>query len=633
MILVDNVNVLRQANAVLLDNTRKLEEIIEGSPVKYELARNGMPNISVLQDGHKVYLHSQYDPVNEATRFIDQFSEYDVAQFDHVFFYGIGMGYHVELFLKRFPNVPYTLYEPSPESFYHYLSVKKLEELPLKQLKQIYVEFTVEFLDHHLDEFIGKNKEKVLFVVPPSYERIFPEKYKKFMTTFKTMVENKRSSLHVNLSFEKRWTLNSLITLEYSIQSPNALNKGAYFAGKPALLVAAGPSLSEEIDHLREIKAKGLAYIFAVGSSIKALLANGIYPDAVCAYDPQENTVETYEQIIRENITEIPLIYGSSVGFETVQEYPGPKLHVLLNQDSAAPIYLRKRDGQPLDIVSDAPSIAVVALELLYRLGANPIVLVGQNFAYKNDQFYAEGISYQTATQNRPTAISEAEKAQTIQVEDVDGGMVSTTTGFNRMKIQMEAYTSQFRDREILNTTQGGAKIANTVFVPLAQLLQDRLHERVVDADWFKGTVDGEYDMEYNSEQCKFMEGELKEFSDRLKKLAYLLQDMQRFEQQKNEKRLSSLFTAFDKEFKKMQKNKILDAILAPMNRVQYDLLAKETARFRFEPSLYAKAKKLIDSFGPFLHQCEMDFDMVQPIFDVIHRNIRPKQLPAMTIQ
>lgn len=60
------------------------------------------------------------------------------------------------------------------------------------------------------------------------------------------------------------------------------------FEGKPAIIVAAGPSLSEEFEHLKFIKENGLAYIFSVGSAINALIEHGIYPDAACTYDPKE---------------------------------------------------------------------------------------------------------------------------------------------------------------------------------------------------------------------------------------------------------------------------------------------------------------------------------------------------------
>ncbi|CAN7157888.1 motility associated factor glycosyltransferase family protein [Paenibacillus sp. LjRoot56] len=627
MILIDNVQFLRQRYAQLWGNVSQLDKVISNMPYEVSTTKSGLSNLQVTKEGKAQYIHSQYDPFKEAERFIDQFLPDEVEEFEHIFFYGVGMGYHIEQFMERYPDRNFSLYEPDAFLFYHYLSQRNLDVLPLHRLKNIFVEFTPEFLHHSLNEFVNGAKERVMLVVLPSYERIYKEQYERFTTEFRNMVLNKRSSLQVNIAFEKRWTINSIANLPYLMESANIIqSKKSYFHNKPVLLVSAGPSLQEEIEHIRHVKEQGLAYIFAVGSSIKALLAQGIYPDAVCSYDPQHNTVETYYQIIEEKIESIPLIYGTSVGFETVHNYPGPKLHMVTSQDKVAPLYISNKDKKELEYVEDAPSIAVVTLELLHKLGASPIILVGQNFAYKNNQFYASGIDYQTPSQQRPTDLSEQEIKNAIMVDGVDGSPVYTSIGFNSMRLQMESYTAKFAGREIINTTQGGAKIANTTFASLQQLVEERLTQTVVESDWYQTQKeDVGYDLIHMLEQCKVIEVEQNQLLDRLQRMGQLLHEMKQLLEHKNEQQLVKVYPVFDKEFKKMKKNKIFDAILLPMNRVEHEILGRNIAEIRFEPNVLLKTKKIIDMFGHFLFRCQQEVTILQPVIQESHEKMKKK--------
>ncbi len=101
-------------------------------------------------------------------------------------------------------------------------------------------------------------------------------------------------------------------------------------------------------------------------------------------------------------------------------------------------------------MVYDAPTIAVVTLQLLYELGFNRIILVGQNLAYRGKKRHSEGIDY-----SRDLTDKEVEKG--IYVKDVYGEDILTNLGFNSMRQQMEAYIKAFPNLKVINTTKGGA--------------------------------------------------------------------------------------------------------------------------------------------------------------------------------
>lgn len=618
MILVDNINFLRQNYRDIRELLNVAEEKIDNQSIEVISTRSGLPTIQVSTENRVQLIHSKYDPVREAEKFVEQFAD-KIQHYDHVFFYGVGLGYHVEAFLRKYPNLSYTLYEPNPYVFYHYVSQKKLSILPLSKLKHIHVEKNELDMKQFLQQFSEQLNEKVLLVSLPSYEKIFKQQYEKFFTTFKEVISDKKSGFHTNLAFEKRWTINSIINLPTTIQTPNILHDidKDKFKGKPAIIVSAGPSLAEEIENLRYIKENGLAYIFSVGSAINALIEYGIYPDAACTYDPTPKNQIVFEKMVTQGIDSIPLIYGTSVGFETLKKYLGPKIHMITSQDTVSPYYLNYENDIVIDKVNDAPSIAVVTLQLLYKLGCNPIILVGQNLAYKDKKLYSKGIEYTHIS----STINENELKSGFKVESVDGGQVLTNEGFNRMRMQMEMYIKAFDDTTFINTTIGGAKIQGTIFEPLEQVIIERLKNKSVESDWYH-SLQPSYSIEKVSQKQKKMDVYLAEFQLLIERLSKSLVKLENLINAKLEKEFDRLYNKIDKEFKKFTNNEFYKVFIAPMVRVQFELAAKNIQSVRFEKDAVKKANEIKNTFAKFIYDCKKDVQIIIPLYEQMKNEI-----------
>ncbi|MTI84036.1 MAG: motility associated factor glycosyltransferase family protein [Firmicutes bacterium] len=623
MTLVGNINLLNRIQPKLWDNIKKVEECPALNTVNLIETKAKVPSLTIDRDGHSYVIHSKYDPVKEAERFVERFKESEVGEFKHIFFYGLGLGYHVECFFKKFPKVNFTLYEPSPFVFYNYICNRPLKELPIKHLNNIFVEQNPSDIQRFATQFLSNVTDKVLFVVLPSYEHVFSEEYSLFSKHFVESVKSKRSSLHTNLGYQKRWVINSLLNLPEVINSPNILDE-AYkekFKGKPCLLVAAGPSLEEEIENVLYIKENNLAYIFSVGSANKALLNNNIYPDAVLAYDPKETNLLVFEKIINQEIDSIPLIFGSSVAFELLTKYPGPKIHMITSQDSTAPYLLCRKDGTPIRKVSDAPSIAVLGLNILLELQCNPIILVGQNLAYKDNQHFARGISYK----HRPTEVTEQDKKNFVEVEDVYGKPVFSKHGWVMARKQMELYikTAFNKDSKIqvINTTEGGAKIEGTTFIELSRVINSELTCHI-DPGWHQCKAQNIYDSSHISEKLTFMESELKDLPGVIEQLYDILRQLHRQAQQNSTQELNKVFSKLDKGNKKLEKNRVYKLFLKPMNRVQYEILARNITHVKFDKNLINKTDIIIREFGKYLTACQKDLVVVNKVFHQVQKSI-----------
>src|SRR5688572_11282878 len=80
------------------------------------------------------------------------------------------------------------------------------------------------------------------------------------------------------------WVRNSLRNMRFMVERPSIETLSQKFAKKPCVIVSAGPSLSRNIEGLRELKGRGL--LRAGNSTVAPMKAAGIEPDLVIVADP-----------------------------------------------------------------------------------------------------------------------------------------------------------------------------------------------------------------------------------------------------------------------------------------------------------------------------------------------------------
>lgn len=526
--------------------------------------KKGHPTIQVEIDGNIQLIHSKYDPIREANLLLDHSLE-QIEETEHIFFYGIGLGYHVIQFAERFPEKLISIYEPNAQVNAlrnKYAVETKFNTLPIRD---VIVETEKEIGRQALQKFANELTHKVTLIIHPVYERLFPKETQQFVKDFKEFVVERKLNIDTGIVFGSRWTTNAIMNLIDTLQTPNfILDYKEEFRDKPVVLVAAGPSLSEEIENLKKIKEKGLAYIFAVGSANKELIAKNIKPDAVFSYDPQQHNFRVFEPILEGKYEDIPLVYGTSVGNETVSYWPGPKMHFVTSQDKLTQSFTTRK----LPVINDAYSVAIVTMQILFEMNVSEIVLVGQNFAFKNDLFYADSIVRFDRKKGRKTdaTIQDRDIENAFFVEAADGGQVQTNDNFNRMRLSMENYLEQVNCIPVINTTKGGAKIEGTEFKTLDVVIAGWT-ERVVQPNWYEKKVYQQGD-NWETEQLRHLARELNNFPKQLQDaLDYFMTLEQR--NYKTERQIQRELDKIDKVMKQLLEAELFTKLIC--NRLTDD--------------------------------------------------------------
>ena len=610
--LIDNINYLRKNYPDIRAKLKELEGNADRT-FEVEATRKGTHTLSYIKEEKKQYFHSKYDPIKEAEIIAEPYKNLDGKA---IVFYGTGLGYHIDLIVKANPDSSIYIFEPIPELLEVFLSEQNLSKPLYSNLRMI--NMGLENLEAEWSDVVRLHMGGVEIIELPSHKQYFAEVYKQFVNTLTSVTRNNRFIFGTGALFQKKWTQNTMRNMKEILASPNILNeKMGQFRGKPAILVAAGPSLNEEIENLRYIKENNLAYIFSVGSAINTLIHNGIYPHATTAYDQQDPTetgIDVLGVIKEDKITDIPLIFGTTIGFTAIADYPGPKYHFLITQDNVNNYYLFRED-EPRLTVHGGPSIAFVTLNMLAMFGFEPIILVGQNFAYMGNKDYSEGIRY-------AEDLSEEKQENALVVEDVYGGKVKTRADFNVMREAMEGLIQQIEPYSIINTTKGGAKIKGTVFRELESVIQQDLKEKITEEDWLDCKED-HYDKETLKSNRTKMNQAAEELANILKNYNRTLDNMFRDLEAMNYNQLELSYDKLNKVITDLENNDFFMTFILNMNQLSYEFLLNAVKRYRLEKNIHKKHKDLLDEYKTFIANCGRDFDEIKGLYEEMNQDIQ----------
>lgn len=404
------------------------------------------------------FLHSRYDPVREAEAWATRVPASDGL----VVVYGLGLAYHVEVLLRIRKPVRVMAIEPEPAVAWALLRTRPLERLlgnPRFQLllteprKQFHAELNTAVLS-------GVAAGGWTLQVFPSYARWYAGDIEELNRWLIDTVRSHRGNVATYQRWMRAWIHHPIDNLKYVAGRPFVDRWFGVLTGQPAVLVAAGPSVTPNLPAIARLKGK--VPIVAAGSGLGPLVQAGIEPDLVVSIDSGEANYRHFEG----RDLAAPLVFSPEIYPRIVEEYRGP-LVPMATMGGTTFQYICHLAGVRPSLIPSGPSVANVAVALLRALGANPIVLVGQDLAYPGGRSHAAGV---------PTAVEiDVTRRDLLMVEGVGGGRVPTDRGLQAMRYWLEEYLAAVPDLCVINTSQVGARIRGAQEMTLGEAVR-RFH-------------------------------------------------------------------------------------------------------------------------------------------------------------
>jgi hypothetical protein len=421
------------------------------------LSKSGQPTVQV--DG--IAYHSAYDPQKEAQKF---YSGFQLEQADVILHFGWGLGYCGEVLRKRTkPGARVIVFEPDADLY----ALSSAESGSPAILHERQIQFVVgDQVRHFFDEWpLGSCQEtdKVLWIEWPAALREHGSLAGLLRLQLKQYIRDRAANLLTHFQRGEHYFQNAVRNFKYQ-RDADAGRLFGRFRDVPLVMVSAGPSLDRNIQELRGIKDR--CFILSVDTALRPLLAAGVTPHAVITADPSEINARHIVGVMPQSTY---LIAEQAVQPEALESASERFLFNL----GLFPDSLFAKFGFGKTRLEAWGSVATTGLDLACRMGANPIIFAGQDFAYSWDRDYASHSLYH----GRTFVVTQA---VTIRRPDVWGNDVHTTENFVAYRDFFVRRMKQSPGVRFINGTEGGILTEGAEILSLKDAL-GRLRSQTVD--------------------------------------------------------------------------------------------------------------------------------------------------------
>lgn len=282
-----------------------------------------------------------------------------------------------------------------------------------------------------------------------------------------------RTSLMTTVSNARITCKNVAMNLVHYVSTPPIDLLKDRFAGDPAIVIAAGPSLARVVHQLEGLK--GRAVLCAVQTALRPLLNRGIVPDFVTSLDFHEISRKFFEGV--GDLRHTHLVAEPKATWHVIDEYPGP---ISLLDNAWARLVIGDRLGARGALPAGA-TVAHLAYCLSVYLGCDPIIFVGQDLAYTGHVFYTPGVEIHrawTGEINRFCSMEHKEWERIVRNRPI----LRRVAGNDGRPLYTDelllTYLEQFEkdiaatNRRVINATEGGARIRGAQPMPLSQVIE-----------------------------------------------------------------------------------------------------------------------------------------------------------------
>lgn len=426
-----------------------------------------------------VALASKRRPLSEAKKLAASVDPEEVAISGVI---GFGLGYHCAELLKRTgPRSIMVCFEPDVALVRSVLSRVDCSELFLSGRfflvcdAQDRVQISSIFTGN--EALVGMG---VRLIAHPASASRLGNTGDAFGQIFSNALGSARTHVVTTLANSRVSFRNAIMNLDHYVRTGGIRSLKDACAGKPAIVVSAGPSLEKNLDLLGEPGVRDRFVIIAVQTVLKPMLAKGIRPHFVAALDYHEVSGRFYEGLSAEDVRGVRLIAEPKANPVILDAFPGevlcphdPLLDTLLGEELA-----RDRGNLPM-----GGTVAHLCYSFARYLGCDPVVLIGQDLGFSDGQYYASGAAIHNVwgselSAHRTLEMFEWERVARMRAnlhrrEDIHGNPIYTDE-------QMCSYLAQFegmfaedtrRGLRVIDASEGGVLKRHTEVMALRDVL------------------------------------------------------------------------------------------------------------------------------------------------------------------
>ncbi|MBR6126079.1 motility associated factor glycosyltransferase family protein [bacterium] len=368
---------------------------------------------------------------------------------DIIVTFGIGLGYLLDETFNTYPSRIF-VYEPDLKLLHFVLNNVDISD---------HLSSGRVFITNDLDELIQKlssiylTKDKVEVLYLKNYAVVKNQELLELTQKVYDTCKSKMVDINTIKRFTKSWGVNTVKNL-------GVIEEGDFyklsdlegkFSGQTAMILAAGPSLEE---NLEKIKAnRGKFVVFVVSKALRYVLSNGITPDFLVGLDAEymEPTIGGLESFLP-NINYITDLKSDNSVFSK----PFKKIFVSFS-DNDLIVKKLKEFNPSIKTYETGGSATTFAFVAAVKMGFEKVIFSGLDLAFKDNIVYADGECATRISENK--IIADNVEKELCTVPSVTGSTVVTRDDYAAFVKHFEVLIKELEYTEIYNTTSFGANI------------------------------------------------------------------------------------------------------------------------------------------------------------------------------
>ena len=377
-----------------------------------ELARTptGQFSLRLSIEGRDFLLNSRENPLKEALKSVDTTP---LTPNTLLVFLGIGLGYHIQSWLKTHPAVKYlVLIEQDIRLFQTMLTYAPFAELLSGKTVIYYVGKSLSDVSSLLQKNIYVSYDRIRMVEHPVLVNAHPLYYTQLGHLIYQTFLYHASALGAMIVHRDEMVANMAANLLLQKESFDYSDLKAKNRDRPAIVIGAGPSLTQNIAEIKKYAESAL--LIAVDTAFGALVSAGISPHIVVAIDYSDQNYRHFESHLAATKKTV-LVCTHGVCKKISREFLGSAVFI----PTLNPLFRYFSVSEPDPMFHSVWSSSSLGLLLAIYMESDFIVLAGQDLSFQQDKLYAEN------TAKKGTKI-KIHNGQRVLVNEKSGAIVST---------------------------------------------------------------------------------------------------------------------------------------------------------------------------------------------------------------
>lgn len=434
---------------------------IDESRYKIIRAETGEPNLMVANQDNFIMLYDNSGPYEYCKRY---FEGLNIAHASVALFLGFGLGYHLFMFTQLYADKAQTkkivVFEHDINLFHLAMRMIDISQL----LTHTDIQFFVgedpgdSFPKFRREILTSKNVPNHLRgtkVIPLPAHIMMNSKYYREVLDMTRLAYRQQMILCGNDPTDAFIGIDNLLSNIKNIVSNPGINVlQDKFKGRPAVTVAAGPSLEKNMHLLRGLRDR--AFIITCDASFLPLMKRNIRPHMVVSLERTDGTEQFYESA--PDFDGVYLAACPLVRPRVYDSFRGKKIIIYRTFTHFEWFHLDKGS------LSIGPAVSNMAFKIAEYLGCDPIIMIGQDLAFAEDG--------NTHVEDMPFGErDEYYYASIIETEGNSGRPVKTSRTWEIFKAHHEEDIGYYKGL-CINATEGGAKIRGAHVMTFSEAIE-----------------------------------------------------------------------------------------------------------------------------------------------------------------